>query len=500
MTDRLARARSVRAWDHGDTTTVLAPDGTARRFTGDSAALARAVMEFYSRPRTRDELLRHLGDLTGSPVRDTAAVDQLLAVLRSVRALAPVAAGERSSPPGARTRLLLGITGAVASANTPSLILALQERGFEVRVMATRNAMRFVTADAIEALTHTPLCDSLWKRRERMVAPHIQLAQWAEAVLVAPATATTISRVARGECSDVVSAVCVATRAPVVIAPSMNAAMYNAPAVQRNLDQLREDGVRLIHPAVGIEVADAPDVREPMLGPAPPPDDLAAVVHAIVHERAAATPALPASPEAWEALYATTAMDALPWTTEACDEDIAAALASLADAPRRLLDLGAGAGTVALHAAKMGFAVVATDVSVTALAHGRRRSGSLPITWVRDDILDTRVSGPFDVVVDRGCLHVLSRERHGEYVKTIERLLAPRGVLLVKVHDRAGSAQWGTHGYDEAGLRESLAPAFTDVRVSASTLSGPKGISRAAWFAVGRRSTTAAEDRPPSSP
>jgi SAM-dependent methyltransferase/3-polyprenyl-4-hydroxybenzoate decarboxylase len=487
MTDRLARARSVRAWDHGDATTVLAPDGTARRFTGDSAALARAVMEFYSRPRTRDELLRHLGDLTGAPVRDTTAVDQLVGVLRAVRALVPVNVTERASQPGTRARLLLGITGAVASANTPALILALQERGFEVRVMATRNAMRFVTLDAIEALTHTPVCDDLWKRRERMVAPHIQLAQWAEVVLVSPATATTIARIARGECSDVVSAVCIATRAPVVVAPSMNAAMYNAPAVQRNLDQLREDGVHLVHPAVGIEVADAPDAREPMLGPAPPADDLAAVVHAIVHAQRSSAPVLPASPEAWEALYATTAMEALPWTTDACDADIAAALAPLTDAPRRLLDLGAGAGTVALHAAKLGFAVVATDVSVTALAHGRRRSGSLAITWARDDILDTRVSGPFDVVVDRGCLHVLPRERHGEYVKTIERLLAPSGVLIVKVHDRAGSAQWGTHGYDEAGLRDLLGAAFSDVRVSASTLSGPKGIARAAWLALARR-------------
>jgi hypothetical protein len=236
----LRRAEVVGIYEVGETLVILAPDGDVHELSGPSAELARAVLGFVLQPRSRVEILAHVESLTGGPLPDTAIVDDLLALLERTNVLVtdtPAAPAARARPP-ARARVLVGLCGAVASSLAPSLVSLLQQRGFELRVIATEPALRFVQAEVLAALVHHPVRSSLWSEDPTLPVPHINLAQWADVVLIWPATATTISRLASGDCSTLVSAVALATRAPVVVVPSMNVEMYGQPAVQRNLAQL----------------------------------------------------------------------------------------------------------------------------------------------------------------------------------------------------------------------------------------------------------------------
>ena len=279
------RARVLRAWDHRDTTTVLGEDGRARLFSGDSAALARALLGFLTTPRTREEVRAHIAALTGATVLPGGVVDEALASLEQAGAVHAPAAP--ASPPARRTRLVLGVTGAVAAAFAPGLVELLLGRGFEVRAAMTRNARRFVTALALEALTHHPVVTSLWPTDARAPVPHLDLAGWAQLFVVYPASASSISRLAQGSCADVVAAAAISTRAPVLLVPSMNVAMLTAPAVARNLETLREDGFHLAHPCLGMELAEAPRERAPRLGAAPPLGAVVEIIEALAALRLA---------------------------------------------------------------------------------------------------------------------------------------------------------------------------------------------------------------------
>jgi SAM-dependent methyltransferase len=256
----------------------------------------------------------------------------------------------------------------------------------------------------------------------------------------------------------------------------MNGAMYSAPAVQRNLAALEGDGFYLARPGHGHEVAHRPAERVAMVGPAPPPEvvaDLALLVlghsrgHATGPGTAApgATPAAVATPEQWEALYRTTRSEALPWHTAELEPDLAAALGAAVDelgprrpGPLRLLDVGAGTGTVALEAARRGFVVVATDVAASALAQAAARAPEVPVTWVRDDILETRLSGHFDLVVDRGCFHLLAEAARPRYVEALARLMAPGALLLLKVHAADEPRSRGPRRYGPEEVAALFAP------------------------------------------
>src|SRR5262249_55788498 len=128
-------------------------------------------------------------------------------------------------------------------------------------------------------------------------------AEWTELVVVCPASATTLSRIATGDCSDLVAAIVAATRAPVIVVPSMNEAMYGSPAVQANLQTLRDHGRYLVHPALGLEVAHAPHARRAMLGPAPPAGAVVDIVRHLLGD--APRPRLPDGAYGWERLWAT---------------------------------------------------------------------------------------------------------------------------------------------------------------------------------------------------
>jgi hypothetical protein len=274
----LTRAPIVRIVDRADTLTVLGPHG-ARVLSGSSAELARVVLALHARPLARDELLAELARRADGDI-PAGVVDELLALLVADGVLVEPGP-EKSTPLGGR-RVVLAISGAAAAVDAPALVRGLHAIGCEVRVALTKSANQFVGVAALQALTHHQVWTSLWQRDARMPVPHIGLAEWAELVLVCPATATTIARIATGDCSDLVSAIATATRAPVVVVPSMNDAMYASPAVQRNLDTLRADGRALVHPALGFEVAHDPAARRAMLGSAPPPAAVVDIVRYVL--------------------------------------------------------------------------------------------------------------------------------------------------------------------------------------------------------------------------
>jgi SAM-dependent methyltransferase len=479
---RIVRAPGAKAWAGRDAVTVLARDGRALRFEGASGELCLAVFEFLALPRTRDEVLARVESLTGSPLVSQTPLDDLLTALASLGATALW--GDRTEPNDlAPVRVVLGVSGAIAAAFAPTLLTRMLAARWEVRLAATENALRFVSRAALEALAASPLAASHWARDDRTRAHHIELAEWAELMVVYPASATTLSRIARGDCDDVVSAAAIATRAPVVLAPSMNSAMYESPSVERNVRQLRDDGFHLIVPAAGVEVAHAPEARTPMIGPAPLPDEVFAVARAVLAQHRAA-PFLPRDGAAWEALYRTSALAQLPWHREAPEDDLSLALRCLTAPDARALDLGTGAGTVARLLSSLGARVTATDLSATALDRGRARNPS--IDWTLDDVTASALAGPFDLIADRGCLHCLPRAQHGVWRDLVARVAAPGARLVALVHDAREATAAGTHGYDEPSLRALLAPIADEVRVTASTMRGDRGPLRRAWLCTAR--------------
>jgi SAM-dependent methyltransferase len=173
-------------------------------------------------------------------------------------------------------------------------------------------------------------------------------------------------------------------------------------------------------PSWGIEVAEPPDLRSARRGAALAPER----VVDLVRVAAAQGPRTD-----WERAYEGDPAS-LPWHVEQVPEDLARALAEL-PAPRSLLDLGTGLGTVARYAAELGHRVVATDVSRAALRRAAERAGDLPITFVRDDLTDTRLAGWFDVAVDRGLLHTLDERELSSYANAVAGLVRPGGTLLL---------------------------------------------------------------------
>ena len=446
----LVRAPIVRIVDRGDTTTVIAPAAT-RRFDGDTAELVRVVLELHARPLARAELLVALAERAGGPVPE-APIDQLLALLVEDGVLV---APRPIVRPLVRRRVVVAVSGAVAAIDAPQLVRGLQGLGCEVRVALSRNARKFVAVAALEALVHHAVWSGMWQRDARAPVPHVNLAEWAELVVVYPASATMLARIANGDASDLVAALVMATQAPVVIAPSMNEAMYASPAVQANLATLRAHGRWVVHPAAGVEVAHRPDARALQLGPAPP----APVVVDIARHVLAQLPAwLPADAAAWERLWASAPAGSLPWRADAPPPELDALLRD--GTGHTLIDLGCGDGTVAIAAARAGFAVTAVDVAASALGRARERAGDLPIVFVLDDATAPRLAMTFDVGVDCGLLHVLPRERWPAYAAAVTRLVRER--LLLVAHDAAVTA-------DDV---RALLPAFAIARTTATALAG----------------------------
>lgn len=148
-------------------------------------------------------------------------------------------------------RVLLCVCGGIAAYKAAELVRRLREAGAEVQVAMTDNARRFVGAATFQALSGRAVRTSLWDEAAEAAMGHIELARWADRVLVAPATANTLAKLAHGLADDLVSTLCLATVAPVAVAPAMNNRMWLHPATQANLAILRQRGVRVIGPDEG---------------------------------------------------------------------------------------------------------------------------------------------------------------------------------------------------------------------------------------------------------
>jgi phosphopantothenoylcysteine decarboxylase / phosphopantothenate---cysteine ligase len=150
-----------------------------------------------------------------------------------------------------KTRIVLGVTGGIAAYKSPDLVRRLMERGAEVQVVMTKSAQRFVSPMTFQAVSGRPTRSDLWDTAAEAAMGHIELARWAEIVLIAPASADFIARMAGGRADDLLTTLCIATEAPILLAPAMNRVMWANKATQANIETLVARGIRILGPGSG---------------------------------------------------------------------------------------------------------------------------------------------------------------------------------------------------------------------------------------------------------
>jgi phosphopantothenoylcysteine decarboxylase / phosphopantothenate---cysteine ligase len=148
-------------------------------------------------------------------------------------------------------RILLGVTGGIAAYKSPELVRRLRERGAEVQVVMTAAAQQFITPLTFQAVSGRAVRTDLWDSAAEAAMGHIELARWAELVLVAPASAGFLARLASGQADDLLTTLCLATEAPLAVAPAMNRIMWAHPATRANVALLGTRGVTIIGPDEG---------------------------------------------------------------------------------------------------------------------------------------------------------------------------------------------------------------------------------------------------------
>lgn len=147
--------------------------------------------------------------------------------------------------------IVIGITGGIAAYKTMYLIRLFKKNGYDVRVTATKNALQFVTPLTIETLSQNKLYTDMFDCHRTLEVEHISMAEWADALVVAPATANSIAKFAHGIADDALSTLYLAVKKPVFIAPAMNSNMFESPVVQENIGILQHRGCRILLPNEG---------------------------------------------------------------------------------------------------------------------------------------------------------------------------------------------------------------------------------------------------------
>jgi len=148
-------------------------------------------------------------------------------------------------------RILLCVCGGIAAYKAADLVRRLRDAGADVRVAMTESAQHFVSATTFQAVSHNAVRTTLWDPGAEAAMGHIELARWATRVVVAPATANTLAKLANGFADNLVTTLCLATTAPLTVCPAMNHRMWLHPATQANMALLREHGVQVIGPEDG---------------------------------------------------------------------------------------------------------------------------------------------------------------------------------------------------------------------------------------------------------
>ena len=185
----------------------------------------------------------------------------------------------------AQPNVLLGVCGGIAAYKTAELTRRLIKQGANVQVVMTTNAERFITPLTLQALSGNAVRTSLWDHAAELGMGHIELARWADLVVIAPASADCLARLATGQCNDLLTTLCLATTAPILVAPAMNTVMWEHPATRANMQTLAERGVSVVGPGVG-ELAE----RESGPGRMSEPSEIVEAINACVGVAAADGP------------------------------------------------------------------------------------------------------------------------------------------------------------------------------------------------------------------
>lgn len=148
-------------------------------------------------------------------------------------------------------KLILGVTGGIAAYKAPELVRQLVKAGHEVQVVMTHSAQKFVAPLALQTVSMRCVRSDLFDQDAESAMGHIELARWAEQILIAPATAHCIAQLSAGLAGNLLTTLCLASTAPLLLAPAMNQQMWQHPATRENMSCLRERGVRFIGPDEG---------------------------------------------------------------------------------------------------------------------------------------------------------------------------------------------------------------------------------------------------------
>ena len=143
------------------------------------------------------------------------------------------------------------VMGGIAAYKVPELVRQLIKKGAQVQVAMTQSAQEFVTPLTLQVLTKRPVLTHTFDEREPSQVQHVAMADWCDLALVVPATANGLAKMAHGLADDVVTSTLLAVTAPILVVPAMNVHMYENPATQRNLAQLRADGLTIMEPDTG---------------------------------------------------------------------------------------------------------------------------------------------------------------------------------------------------------------------------------------------------------
>jgi phosphopantothenoylcysteine decarboxylase / phosphopantothenate---cysteine ligase len=180
-----------------------------------------------------------------------------------------------TSPRLAGRRILLGVTGGIAAYKSADLVRRLKEIGADVQVVMTQGAQQFVTPRTFAAVSGRPVREDLWDAAAEAAMGHIELARWADAIVVAPASADFIARLTQGRADDLLTTLCLAAKSPLFLAPAMNQQMWANKATQDNLQRLRRRKVNLLGVGVGGQACgdvgpgrmlEPADIRDALIG------------------------------------------------------------------------------------------------------------------------------------------------------------------------------------------------------------------------------------------
>lgn len=148
-------------------------------------------------------------------------------------------------------KIALGVTGSIATYKSAELIRLLRKEGALVRVILTKGGAQFITPLTLQTLSGNMVRQDMFSPAEEAAIEHIELAEWADLILIAPASAGIASRIATASASDLLSTICLATAAPIILAPAMNSKMWQNKLVQKNFAELKKQGIKIIDPTQG---------------------------------------------------------------------------------------------------------------------------------------------------------------------------------------------------------------------------------------------------------